>query len=78
MQTFPEDWDLITKIDHLQRKIILNSILYYEYNMSNISDFYYDNMCRQLGMSQGVDLIHGSSAFYPRLPAQQTYQMMGH
>lgn len=45
---------------------------------SQADNIYYDNMCRELGMSQGVDLIHGSSAFYPRLPAQQTYQMMGH
>ena len=59
MQTFPEDWDLITKIDHLQRKIILNSILYYEYNMSNISDFYYDNMCKQLVEYQHIYSRHG-------------------
>lgn len=59
MQTFPEDWDLITKIDHLQRKIILNSILYYEYNMSNISDFYYDDMCKQLVVYQHIYSRHG-------------------
>lgn len=59
MQIFPEDWDLITKIDHLQRKIILNSILYYEYNMSNISDFYYDDMCKQLVEYQHIYSRHG-------------------
>ena len=47
-------------------------------NQSQADNIYYNNMCRELGMSSGVDLIHGSSTFYPRLPAQQTYQMMGH
>lgn len=48
MQRFPECWDLKTKINFLQRKIILNSILYYEYNRNNISDHFYDDMCEQL------------------------------
>lgn len=48
MQRFPECWDLKTKINFLQRKIILNSILYYEYNRNTISDHFYDDMCEQL------------------------------
>lgn len=48
MQKFPDDWDLKTKIEFLQRKIILNSIAYYEYDTNFLSDKYYDSMCRQL------------------------------
>lgn len=48
LQAFPSEWDLLTKINYLQRKIILNSILYYEYDTSNISDSFYDGMCKQL------------------------------
>lgn len=48
MQKFPSDWDLKTKIEFLQRKIILNSIAYYEYNTNFISDRFYDSICKQL------------------------------
>ncbi len=48
MQKFPDDWDLKTKIEFLQRKIILNSIAYYEYDTNFLSDRYYDSICRQL------------------------------
>lgn len=48
MQKFPENWDLKTKIEFLQRKIILNSIAYYEFNTNFLSDMYYDSICRQL------------------------------
>ena len=48
MQQFPESWDLKTKIEFLQRKIILNSIAYYEFDTNFLSDKYYDDMCRQL------------------------------
>lgn len=47
-QKFPEDWDLKTRINYLQRKIILNSIAYYEFDMSPLSDYFYDSICRQL------------------------------
>lgn len=48
MQQFPSDWDLLTKINFLQRKILLNSIAYYIYDSSFISDHYYDSCCYQL------------------------------
>lgn len=54
MQAFPNDWDLITKINYLQRKIILNSILYYEFDMSRLSDHFYDDMCKQLVRYQRI------------------------
>lgn len=47
-QKFPENWDLRTKINFLQRKIILNSIVYYMFNKNLISDREYDLMSRQL------------------------------
>jgi NAD-dependent DNA ligase len=48
MQIFPEDWGLLTRINYLQRKIILNSILYYEYDMNSLDDHFYDDICKQL------------------------------
>lgn len=48
MQQFPSDWDLKTKIEFLQRKIILNSIAYYEYDTNFLTDQYYDSISRQL------------------------------
>lgn len=48
MQKFPDNWDLKTKINFLQRKIILNSIAYYEYNTNFLSDRYYDSISKQL------------------------------
>lgn len=48
MLKFPKDWELIDKIDFLQRKIILNSIMYYVYNTNYISDHHYDDCCKQL------------------------------
>lgn len=48
MQKFPSNWDLRTKIEFLQRKIILNSIAYYEFDTNYLDDRYYDSLCRQL------------------------------
>lgn len=48
MQKFPSDWCLKDKIEFLQRKIILNSIAYYEFNTNFLSDRYYDSISRQL------------------------------
>lgn len=47
-QKFPDDWDLKTKIDFLQRKIILNSIIYYEFDSNLITDQEYDALAKQL------------------------------
>lgn len=48
MQEFPEHWDLKTKIEFLQRKIILCSIIYYMLSDNLISDKAYDEASRQL------------------------------
>lgn len=48
MQKFPAHWNILMKIDYLQRKILLNSIAYYEYDASTIDDHFYDSICEQL------------------------------
>lgn len=53
MQKFPDGWNLKDKIEFLQRKIILNSVAYYEYDTNFLSDKFYDSMCKQL-----VELQH--------------------
>lgn len=48
MVNFPVNWSEIDKINNLQRRILLNSIMYYIYDKSYISDYFYDSMCKQL------------------------------
>lgn len=48
MQEFPDHWDLKTKIDYLQRKIIIFSIAYYMLSESIVTDRTYDLLSRQL------------------------------
>ena len=43
-----DDWDLITKINYMQRRIILCSIAYYELDESPVSDRQYDEWCKYL------------------------------
>lgn len=43
-----KDWDLLTKINYYQRKIILNCIMYYEYDKSFLTDNYYDSISHEL------------------------------
>lgn len=45
---FPKHWDELTCISHLQRKIILLSIAYYEFDCSPMSDYDYDNLAHEL------------------------------
>lgn len=47
-QRFPRRWDKKTCIDFLQRKIIINAILYYELNDNKLSDKQYDELSKQL------------------------------
>lgn len=47
-QQFPEHWDNLTRINYLQRKIILCSIAYYEFDESPISDYDYDQLSKDL------------------------------
>ena len=53
---FPEHWDLLTKINYMQRRIILCSIAYYELDSSPVSDRQYDEWCKDL-----IALIHACS-----------------
>lgn len=49
-------WDDITKINYLQRYIIVHSIIYYELNQNCITDKKYDAVCKQLvQMQSSVD-----------------------
>lgn len=48
MLIFPPHWDLKTRINYLQRKIILNCIAYYILNESPLPDKYYDSLSHQL------------------------------
>lgn len=45
---FPKHWDELTCINHLQRKIILLSIAYYEFDYSPLSDYTYDSLAHEL------------------------------
>lgn len=43
-----KDWDLLAKINYYQRKIILNCIMYYDYDKSFLTDNYYDSIAHEL------------------------------
>lgn len=45
-------WDIKTKIEYLQRRIIVYSIAYYELNNNIVSDKYYDEISKQLVVLQ--------------------------
>lgn len=67
MQKFPRRWSKITCIDFLQRKIILNCIVYYELNMNKLSDKEYDDLSRQLVDMQkdsSIDIMHDTQYGY--------------
>ena len=56
-QRFPRRWDKITRINFLQRKMIINAILYYELNDSKLSDKDYDELSKQLvELQKDVDI----------------------
>lgn len=44
----PEEWDNVTKLSFLQRRVIVYSIQYYMMNATVISDQQYDACARQL------------------------------
>ena len=52
VQQFPSFFNLLNKIDFLQRKILVNSVAYYEYDESPLTDSFYDGICRQLVILQ--------------------------
>lgn len=45
-------WSEQAKITHLQRRILLYSIMYYRMNVSVVSDYDYDAICYQLARMQ--------------------------
>ena len=47
-QKFPDTWDLKTKVEFLQRTVLVNSVLYYQLNDSKMSDKRYDEISREL------------------------------
>lgn len=53
-------WNNRTKISYLQRRIIIYSIMYYQYNGSCVSDRFYDCISKQLvklmGECSGAEL----------------------
>lgn len=66
-----KDWDLLTKINYYQRKIILNCIMYYEYDKSFLTDNYYDSisqelvkMQKELDKSRRYDVKRGTTYGY--------------
>ena len=57
MQKFPRRWNKLDCVNFLQRKIIINSISYYELDNPVLSDKQYDELCRQLvSMQEDIDL----------------------
>lgn len=61
---FPSRFSELDKIDYLQRKIIISSILYYELNQSPISDKEFDELCRQLVELQSESKEIEKSQYY--------------
>lgn len=49
---FPESWSNTSKISHLQRRVLIYSIAYYEYSESIVSDIMYDAISKQLVQMQ--------------------------
>ena len=65
MQKFPRRWDKLTCINFLQRKIIINCILYYELNENKLSDKEYDELSHQLvELQQDVDVKNDTEYGY--------------
>lgn len=50
--SFPETWGNTSKISHLQRRVLIYSIAYYEYSESIVSDVMYDTISKQLVQMQ--------------------------
>lgn len=65
MQRFPDHWDTLTRVNYLQRKILLLSISYYMFDFSPVSDHAYDEMAHQLAdLMQKCDRVEESTYWY--------------
>ena len=69
---FPQKFSEIDKINYLQRKIILNSVMYYVYNKSFVSDKYFGDISHQLVEMQKSLENTGKS---PRTSTEYGYMM---
>ena len=57
MPKVPRIWNKLDCVNLLQRKIIINSIAYYELDNPVLSDKQYDELCKQLvSMQEDIDL----------------------
>ena len=65
---FPSDWDDVTRISHMQRKILMCSVAYYEFDESPTDDFTYDRwsheLARMMKNCPDVDKTRYYYAFY--------------
>ena len=62
---FPQDWDELTCINYLQRWVLVQSILYYEFDKNAVSDFVYDKNAHQLAdMMQKCANVQDSRYYY--------------
>ena len=57
-------WDIKTRIEYLQRRIIVYSIIYYELNNSIISDRDYDIISKQLTVLQNENKEEAKKSHY--------------
>lgn len=65
MQKLPNDWDELTCINYLQRKIIISSIIYYEMDNNMLSDRDYDLMSKQCcEMMENCSEVENSQYYY--------------
>ncbi len=48
MQIFPRRWTPVDKVEFLQRKVLINSIIYYNRDTNLMSDLKFDELCKQL------------------------------
>ena len=57
MQKFPRRWNKLDCVNFLQRKIILNTIAYYELDSPKLSDREYDELSYQLvELQKSIDI----------------------
>jgi hypothetical protein len=62
---FKDDWDTLTRINYLQRRIIVASIIYYEWDYNVISDYQYDDLVQQLkALMDGYEDVEKSRYWY--------------
>lgn len=57
-------WDEITCINRIQRMILVYSILYYDYDISPLSDFEYDELAHELADTMSTFKDVKNTRFY--------------